>query len=130
MRGSTWWSPACRSRRGSGSPAPGSPGRNSRPISRRTSPRNRAMPAYDGRLFDPPAPIARVVLRHPDREASVADVPLLIDSGADATLLPRAAVASLGLDATGERYQLIGFDGTISESEAVLARLVFLRRTF
>lgn len=88
------------------------------------------MPAYDDRLFDPAAPLARVVIRHPDREASVADIPLLIDSGADATLLPRSAVASLGLDATGQRYQLIGFDGTVSESEAVLARLLFLRRSF
>ena len=47
---------------------------------------------------------------------------MLIDSGADATLLPRSAVTSLGLEGTGT-YQLVGFDGTISESEAVLASL-------
>ena len=85
------------------------------------------MPAYDDRLFAPPAPVARVVVRHPDREQSVGDVPMLIDSGADATLLPRAAVASLDLRGTGERYQLVGFDGTVSESAAVLASLTFLR---
>src|SRR3954452_16519308 len=88
------------------------------------------MPAYDDRLFAPPAPVARVVVRHPDRGESVGDVPMLIDSGADATLLPRSAATSLGLDGTGERYQLVGFDGTVSESEAVLAGLVFLRRNF
>lgn len=71
-----------------------------------------------------------MVIRHPDGDDGVADVPLLIDSGADATLLPRSAVESLGLDDTGERYQLVGFDGTISESAAVLAPLVFLRRSF
>jgi len=88
------------------------------------------MPPYDDRLFVPPAPLARVVVRHPEREQSVEDVLMLIDSGADATLLPRSAATSLGLEGTGERYQLVGFDGTVSESEAVLAILAFLRRNF
>ena len=88
------------------------------------------MMPYDDRLFAPPAPVARVVVRHPEREQSVRDVPMLIDSGADATLLPRFAATSLGLEGTGERYQLEGFDGTISESEAVLASLAFVRRNF
>ena len=55
---------------------------------------------------------------------------MLIDSGADATLLPRSAATSLGLEGTGERYQLVGFDGTVSESEAVLASLAFLQWKF
>lgn len=88
------------------------------------------MTPYDDRLFIPPAPVARVVVRHPDREQRIGDVAMLIDSGADATLLPRSAPTSLGLEGTGERYQLVGFDGTISESEAVLASLAFLRRNF
>ena len=88
------------------------------------------MPPYDDRLFVPPAPLARVVVRHPEREQSVEDVPMLIDSDADATLLPRSAATSLGLEGTGERYQLVGFDGTVSESEAVLASLAFLAEEF
>ena len=87
------------------------------------------MPAYDDR-FAPAAPVARVSLRHPDSAASIADVPMLIDSGADATLLPESAIASLGLAGTGERYGLEAFDGTIKESEAVHAVLVFLGKTF
>jgi len=55
---------------------------------------------------------------------------MLIGSGADATLLPRSAVASLGLAGTGERYQLVAFDGTTGESEAVRADLLFLGRRF
>ncbi len=55
---------------------------------------------------------------------------MLIDSGADATLLPRAAATSLGLTGTGERYQLVAFDSTTSESEAVRADLVFLNKRF
>ena len=46
------------------------------------------MTAYDDDGFDPPAPVARVVLRHPDSAVSVTGVRMLIDSGADATLLP------------------------------------------
>ena len=88
------------------------------------------MPAYDDKGFAPPAPVARVVLRHPDSGASVADVRMLIDSGADATLLPRPAVTSLGLVGTSERYLLESFDGTTGESEAVVAVLVFLGKSF
>jgi hypothetical protein len=88
------------------------------------------MPAYNDDRFVPAAPVARVSLRHPDSGESIADVLMLIDSGADATLLPRSAVASLGLTGTGERYQLVAFDGTTNESEAVRAVLVFLNKTF
>jgi hypothetical protein len=88
------------------------------------------MPAYDDDHFAPAAPVARVGLRHPESGVSIADVPMLIDSGADATLLPRSALASLGITGTGERYQLVAFDGTTNESEAVRAVLVFLNKTF
>jgi hypothetical protein len=88
------------------------------------------MPAYDDNRFTPPAPVALVVIRHPDSGEGVADVPMLIDSGADATLLPKSAVASLGIASTGERYQLVAFDGALSESEAVRADLVFMGRRF
>ncbi len=88
------------------------------------------MPAYDDSCFKPPAPIARVTLRHPEGERSVADVPMLIDSGADATLLPKSAVESLGIIGTGERYQLMGFDGATSDSEVVRVGLVFMNKMF
>jgi hypothetical protein len=88
------------------------------------------LPAYDKNLFDPPAPVAKVTLHHPDSGESATDIPMPIDSGADATLLPKSAVARLGITGTGERYQLIGFDGTPGESEIVRADLVFLRRSF
>jgi predicted aspartyl protease len=88
------------------------------------------MPAYDASRFVPPAPFALVVIRHPDHAGGVADVPMLIDSGADATLLPRSSVASIGIVGTGERYQLVAFDGKTSESEVVRADLVFLGRRF
>jgi hypothetical protein len=33
------------------------------------------MPLYDDLLFVPPAPLARVVVRHPERQQSIGDVP-------------------------------------------------------
>jgi Aspartyl protease len=87
------------------------------------------MPPYDDR-FTPPAPVARVTVRHPDSGASVADVPMLIDSGADATLLPRAVVESLGIAGTGRKFELEAFDGTTSASEVVWLDLSFLGGRF
>jgi len=55
---------------------------------------------------------------------------MLIDSGADATLLPSLAVASLNIVGTGETYELAAFDGTTSQSEAVRADLIFMNRRF
>ena len=88
------------------------------------------MPACDDDHFVPAAPVATVSLRRPGSNASIENVPMLIDSGADATLLPESAIVSLGLAGTGERYALVSFDGTISESEAVHAVLLFLDKTF
>ena len=50
------------------------------------------MPAYDHTLFDPPAPIARVTLRRIEGGRDCPEVPMLIDSGADVTLLPEKSV--------------------------------------
>ncbi len=51
------------------------------------------MPAYDSTLFNPPAPLARVTLRNPETGAVWSDVPMLLDLGADATLIPQVAGA-------------------------------------
>jgi len=88
------------------------------------------MPAYDTSRFTPPAPVATVTLRHPNSGRSVTNVLMLIDSGADVTLLPSAAVELLGLACTGDTNQLQAFDGTISESGVVQADLVFLGKRF
>ena len=89
------------------------------------------MPTYDGTLFDPPAPVAHVVLRDPQLGTTVADVPLLIDLGADVTLIPRDAVLRLGTALIpGVEHSLVGFDGSVSRAAAVHLGLIFLRRTF
>jgi hypothetical protein len=47
------------------------------------------MTVYDDTLFTPPAPVARVTLRDPASDAWVGEVPMLLDTGADVTLIPR-----------------------------------------
>ena len=78
----------------------------------------------------PPAPVAHVVVRRPDGAQSVADVAMLIDSGADVTLVPKSAASSLGVVGTGQKYELVAFDGTSSQHDSVQADVVFLKRRF
>jgi len=54
------------------------------------------MPDYDATQFDPPAPLARVTLRHPDTGAIWDDVLMLLDSGADITPRPTSRCPSVG----------------------------------
>ena len=49
------------------------------------------MTTYDAILFEPPAPVARVILRNPDTGMMWSDVPMLIDCGADDLSHPRRA---------------------------------------
>jgi len=86
------------------------------------------MPAYDGGRFAPPAPVAMVILRRPDGAQSVPDVPMLLDSGADVTLIPKSAVAPLGLTVVGQN-ELVGFDGTSSQHEAAFSNGGFVDAT-
>ncbi len=89
------------------------------------------MPAYDGHLFSPPAPFAKVSLRNPENGTVVSDVGMLLDTGADVTLLPRAFIELLDISAEqNEGYELRGFNGSVSVAQVVQADLLFLRRAF
>jgi hypothetical protein len=89
------------------------------------------MPAYDTLLFNPPAPLAQVTLRNPENGAILSDVMMLLDSGADVTLIPQACVESLGAVLIPKKnYELAGFDGNISLAPVVRLELKFLQRTF
>jgi predicted aspartyl protease len=89
------------------------------------------MPAYDANLFNPPAPLARITLRDQKNATMVSDVAMLIDTGADVTLVPQVAVNQLGVTVDpSQSYELMGFDGGISVVQAVELDLVFLKRIF
>ena len=89
------------------------------------------MPDYDASHFDPPAPVARVTLRNPNTGATISEALLLLDTGADVTLLPRTAVERIGVPPlTDQRYELVGFDGNTSFAPVVMLDMLFLRRAF
>ena len=50
------------------------------------------MPNSDSERFVPPAPLAKVMLRNIETGAELSDVPMLLDTGADATLIPKEVV--------------------------------------
>lgn len=89
------------------------------------------MPTYESNLFNPPAPVARVTLRDPANGNTASDVLMLIDSGADITLVPQTSIDELKSNFdTQESYELKGFDGQRSVAQSMQLDLVFLRRTF
>jgi hypothetical protein len=51
------------------------------------------MQAYDAARFDPPAPLALVTVQAERLGIVIHDVPVLLDTGADVSLLPRSQVA-------------------------------------
>jgi predicted aspartyl protease len=89
------------------------------------------MPAYDSTSFDPPAPVARVSLRDPVSGASCVNVPMLLDSGADVTVLPLSVADALGVaPSEGSRFELAGFDGTRVWAGAVTVEMRLCGRLF
>ncbi len=88
------------------------------------------MPKYDAENFDPSAPVATVTLRHPATGASLSEVPMLIDTGADVTLLPRSYADRLGVETESKAYEVQGYDGEISLADAVKLEMIFLEHKF
>lgn len=88
------------------------------------------MPDYDATRFSPPAPVALVTLRNPESGAMQDGVAMLLDTGADVTLLPQAVAANLGLSYLTSSYELIGFENSSSIARAVRAEIIFLGLTF
>jgi predicted aspartyl protease len=89
------------------------------------------MPEYDADNFDPPAPVAYVTLNDLETGMSVFDVPMLIDTGADVTLLPRTYVEQLGVTPDEDiLYEVQGFDGQSKMADMVQLEMVFLGQKF
>ena len=89
------------------------------------------MPKYNAKDFEPPAPFAYVRLLNPDTKGGLSDVPMLIDTGADVTLIPRFVANELSLFPSADvSYELEGFEGSTVNASAVYLELYFLGRTF
>jgi hypothetical protein len=89
------------------------------------------MRAYESAGFQPAAPIAYVKLLSQDRSLSITNVPMLLDTGADVSLVPRdRLIEILATSVPGQQYTLQGFDGQESSSQAIHLELHFLGKIF
>lgn len=89
------------------------------------------MPTYDDHFFNPPAPLVRVTLRNSQDGKIVPDIPMLIDSGADVTLIPQQSVTLLGASIEPDTgYEVTSFDRRKSIAQVVSLDVIFLRRAF
>jgi predicted aspartyl protease len=89
------------------------------------------MPEYDTENFDPPAPVALVTLRNPATGVVLPDVPMLIDTGADATLLPLDAVEKIGVDLEADSgFEVETFDGGTKRLQVAKLEVFFLNKKF
>jgi hypothetical protein len=87
------------------------------------------MQAYDAARFDPPAPLALVTVKSDQLGIEIHDVPMLLDTGADVSLLPRSFVSAL-TSPDAKQYELEAFDLTKSTAPAISAELQFLGKSF
>jgi predicted aspartyl protease len=89
------------------------------------------MPEYDAENFEPPAPVAYVTLRNPATGVLLSDVAMLIDTGADATLLPSTAVEQLGIAIEEDSdFEVQVFDGEIQRLKLATLELYVLGKKF
>lgn len=89
------------------------------------------MATYNFDSFAPPAPVAQVRLRNLKNNDTVSNVPMLLDSGADVTLIPTIFANQLGVTPEADTiYELMGFDGNISLTAVVKIEMLFLNKTF
>jgi len=89
------------------------------------------MPKRDAENFDPPAPVAYVTLRNSATGVSFSNVPMLIDTGADVTLLPSQYLEGLDIEPDNQKvYEVQGFDGAVKLVRMVKLELIFPGRKF
>jgi len=88
------------------------------------------MPQYDSQQFEPPAPVAEVTLRNRQTGKTCEGVLMLLDTGADVSLIPEWSVQQLELTTIPDKkYELVSFDGQVRTAPVVDLEMVFLDKT-
>jgi len=89
------------------------------------------MPEYDRSIFNPPAPVAYVTLENPENNLKIENVPMLLDTGSDATLIPQFVVEKIVLSLSASKiYETEAFNGATGQSSVVRVRMIFLEKNF
>ncbi len=87
------------------------------------------MANYNFARFSPPAPLANVVLQNPENGSEEKEVPMLLDTGSDVTLIPQIYAKRLNLFVSRE-FELAGFDNKKSLGQVAKLHLIFEGKTF
>ncbi len=88
------------------------------------------MTKYD-KSFDPPAPIAEVVLRKIETSERIRNIPMLLDTGADVSLLPSSALKKLKVSPVpNENFRLEGYNSNEKTVEVFQLQVIFLGKRF
>lgn len=83
------------------------------------------MTKYD-ETFVPPAPFAKIALRNIATSERIEDISVLLDTGADVSLLPLSAIEKLYIEPSGEKIKLVGFNESENISDAYALQVIFL----
>jgi hypothetical protein len=68
------------------------------------------MPDYNSNDFDPPAPYAKITITNPVNGKQALQVGMLLDSGADITLVPEWVIDRLDAEMIADsHYDLVGY---------------------
>jgi hypothetical protein len=82
-------------------------------------------------IYQPPAPVAKVTLRNRDTLESIDNVPMLLDTGSDITILSRRYCNEIGVSVSEtESLELVGFNQTKSVAYYVRLDFIFLNKIF
>ena len=83
------------------------------------------MPAFDGQRFSPPAAVAAVRVVNLETSSVQDGVPMLIDTGADVSVIPTSVSDTLALPQSDSALELMTYDNTVSFCRTVAAGIVF-----
>ncbi|MGQ0541972.1 MAG: retropepsin-like aspartic protease [Blastocatellia bacterium] len=81
--------------------------------------------------YAPAAPFSLITLKNIETSETIRDVPMLLDTGSDITLLPLTHCRRIGIEVSEENtLDLFGFDGSTSKGLYVRLELQFGGKQF